>query len=390
MPTLVLDLDAEKLPDALRLDAPHERVLALVRWRGRPIGQIALDAPGGLVAGTRLREAVVAACGEALLERRLLEFLEWDDADGALPATFPPATVAVCTRDRPDDLDRCLTSLEALADDGQEVIVVDSASATASTRDVVARHPRARYVREELPGLDRARNRALREARHPIVAFVDDDAAVDPGWLRALVRAFRDPRTLCVTGLTMPLELETEAQEWFERTNAFGRGFARVAYDGTTYDPYLVAVIGAGVNMALRRDVLGLVGPFDEALDAGTPSMSGGDHDMFARMLAAGGVIVYEPEALVWHRHRRDWDALRHTLRGYGTGVYAHLTKHLLAGEPRAALVAAGWLRTQLPALARALLRRPGHMPLDLIVAELRGCVAGPGAYRRARRLARP
>jgi cellulose synthase/poly-beta-1,6-N-acetylglucosamine synthase-like glycosyltransferase len=254
---------------------------------------------------------------------------------------------------------------------------------------VVEHHPRARYAREERPGLDVARNRAMREARHEIVAFTDDDAAPDAGWLRALARAFGDPRTMCVTGLTMPAELETEAQEAFERMGGFGRGFWPRAYDGTRDDPFLVGRIGAGVNMALRRSVLDLVGPFDEALDAGTPTQSGGDHDIFARILAAGWRIVYEPGALVWHRHRRDWEGLRRTMHGYGVGVYAHLTKHFLGGrETRAPGIALGWLRTQLPALARALLRRPGHDPLDLVLAELRGCAAGPRAYLRSRRAA--
>ena len=34
----------------------------------------------------------------------------------------------------------------------------------------------------------------------------------------------------------------------------------------------------------------------------------------------------------------------------------------------------------------RALLRRPDHVPLDLVLAELRGCVAGPRAYLTSRR----
>ena len=49
--------------------------------------------------------------------------------------------------------------------------------------------------------------------------------------------------------------------------------------------------------------------------------------------------------------------------------------------------VAWGWFRhTQLPALVRSLLGRPDSVPLDLVLAELRGCVAGPWCYLRARR----
>jgi glycosyltransferase involved in cell wall biosynthesis len=324
--------------------------------------------------------------GVVIGHRWLREYLAWEETAGSEP---PTATVAVCTRDRPDDLDRCLRALGRLPDDGQEILVIDNCSAGDATRRVVERHAGVRdirYVREERPGLDVARNRALREARHEIVAFTDDDAIPDPSWLRALRRNFGDPRTLCVTGLTMPLELETEAQEWFERTNSFGRGFTRVVYDGARRNPLPVGQIGAGANMALRRSVLALVGPFDEALDAGTPTCSGGDHDMFARILAAGYTIVYEPEALSWHRHRRDWDALRRTVYGYGVGVYAYLTRHVLAREFQAPRIAVAWSRWQLRQLLRSLFRWPGSVPLDLVLAELRGCAAGPRAYLASRR----
>ena len=144
-----------------------------------------------------------------------------------LPVAVPRATIAVCTRDRPDDLRRCLEGLMAMPDDGQEVVVVDNAPATEATRELVAAYPRVRYVREDRPGLDCARNRALREAHHEVVAFTDDDSVPDPHWLRALLPNFADPLVLCVTGLTMPLELETEAQEWFEQMSTFNRGFKR-------------------------------------------------------------------------------------------------------------------------------------------------------------------
>lgn len=384
MPTAVLDLDLAQLPDELALPARYTQAHILFRWDGTPVGQALLPVRDGLIPGERLRQAVLDHAAGPMLEHGLHAYLQWEPDP---PAAMVPATVAVCTRDRPEDLARCLDALSRLPDDGQEVLVIDSASRSDETRLVAGAVAGVRYVREERPGLDVARNRALREARHGIVAFTDDDAMPDPGWLRALVGSFADRRVLCATGLTLPLELETEAQEWFERTNGFGRGFSRKVYDGTSHNPFLVGRIGAGVNMALRREVLELVGPFDEALDAGTPSRSGGDHDMFARILTAGYSIVYQPEALSRHRHRRDWAGLRDTVYGYGVGVYAHLTKHLvLHGEIRAPLLALGWLRWQLGMLWRSLLRRPGHVPLDLVLAEFRGCAAGPWAYRAARR----
>jgi cellulose synthase/poly-beta-1,6-N-acetylglucosamine synthase-like glycosyltransferase len=383
MPTAIRHVDARHLPASLEALDGYDRALVLVRWAERPIVQLELRVHGGRVPGAVLRRAIEEAAAPEVLRACADETLSWTPRDaGTLPAT---STIAVCTRDRPDDLVRCLDALARLPDDGQEILVVDSASSTDATRTSVARYARVRYVREDRPGLDVARNRALREARGEIVAFTDDDAAPDTGWLRALRSNFGDPRTLCVTGLTFPLELETPAQECFERVYQFGRGLQRRVLDGLRDSPFNVARAGAGVNMALRRSVLDLAGPFDEALDAGTPTKSGGDHDMFSRILLSGYRIVYDPSALTSHRHRREWSELRDTVHGYGCGVYAHLTSQVLRGELGAVQLALAWLRIQARGLARSLFRRPGSAPLDLVLAELAGCTRGPFALLQSR-----
>jgi GT2 family glycosyltransferase len=186
----------------------------------------------------------------------------------------------------------------------------------------------------------------------------------------------------------MPLELETEAQEWSERYCPFGRGFSRVVFDVSNLNPLAAGRVGAGANMALRRSVLQQVGPFDEALDAGTPTRSGGDTEMFSRILAAGYEIVYDPAALSWHRHRRSWLELRQMLYGYGVGAYAIWTRKLFVeGDITVLKLAWQWFyHDQLPAVLKGLLRRPGSIPLDLILAELKGCFNGPWAYRQSHR----
>lgn len=390
MPTAVVRVDATELPPELEVAPQYERALLVVTWRGRPMGHGIVPVDGGIIGAELLRDAVERIGGDAIRARTLEEWLGWDER---APGVALRATIAICTRDRVDDLERCLASMAHLPDDGQEILVVDSASRDgAAVRETVERHAatcNVRYVRADRGGLDIARNCALQESRGDVVAFCDDDAEVDPAWLRALMENFANPRTLCVTGLILPRELETPAQEWFESTNGFARGYARRVHDGVEDDPFFVNRVGAGASMALRRDVLELLGPFDEALDAGTRSCSGGDHDYFTRILAAGYCIVYEPAALSWHRHRREWRALRLAIEGYGTGVWAYLTRQFLDGETRAPYVAFAWLRWQLRGIIRAMLGRSAPLPLELAAAELRGCAAGPRAYLVARRAAR-
>jgi GT2 family glycosyltransferase len=387
MATKVLDLDLAAWPTKIENLDGYKQALVLYRYRGRPVGRVWVSVQNGRINQLELQDAIAHSDNWPLWQTRMQEIVSWD---GRLSTDqLPQATVAICTRDRPDDMARCLAELASLPDSGHELLVVDNAPATEATRELVKSYGgRVRYLREDRPGLNVARNRAIQEAQHDIIAFNDDDAVPDPGWLPALLRNFTDPDILCVTGLTMPLELETESQEWFERYSPFARGFNRVLHYGTRQAALTAGHVGAGANMALRRSVLQKVGPFDEALDAGTLTKSGGDTEMFARILLRGYHIVYDPSALSWHRHRRTWEELRYAAYGYGVGIYAFWTRMLLRERQLGVVRSAWWYfrYQQLPMLLGGLRKQADSVPLDIVLAELRGCLSGPRAYIRASR----
>lgn len=386
MATAILDLEISQLPPEIAVEERYSKALVLIRLHGKPIGQATLPAVGGRIEGSQLRETLMNAVGDRLWKDWLYNALEWDERGPVQP--MPAATVAVCTRDRPEDLQRCLDTFMRLPDDGQEYLVIDNCPATEASRELVENYPKVRYVREDVPGSSAARNRALREAKHDFVAFTDDDAVPDPNWLRSLLQNFSDPRVMCVTGLIMPLELETKAQEWFERYSPHGRGFYRQVFDGAHCNPLIVAPVGVSASMALRKSAIDSIGLFDEALGAGTPTVGGEDCELFARILRAGYRIVYEPRALSWHRHRRTWEELQKTLHGYGIGVYAYWTRMFVMNrEFSVPLLAWGWLRyKQIPELIASLRKQPESVPSDLLLAQLRGCVKGPMAYFASRK----
>ncbi len=388
MATAILDLEISKLPPEIAVEERYSKALVLIRLHGKPIGQATVTVVGGRIGGDELREILMNATGENLWKNWLYEALAWDER-GPVQA-MPIATVAICTRDRPEDLRRCLDALMVMPDDGQEYLVIDNCPATDATRELVKNnYPQVRYVREDdLAGESAARNRALREAKHEFVVFTDDDAVPDRYWLRSLLRNFRDPRVTCVTGLVMPLELETEAQEWFERYSPYGQGFERRVFDGAHCNPLMVAPVGVSASMALRKSSIDCIGLFDEALGVGTPAKCGSDSEMFARILRAGYCIVYEPRAVSWHRHRRTWEELRKLLQCYGIGVYAFWTRMFVVNrEFSVPLLAWGWLRyEQIPALIASMRKQPDAVPIDLLLAQLRGCVKGPMAYFASRK----
>ncbi len=390
MPAHVLDLDAKE-PFGSITGLLHPEAVVLLRSRGAPIGTLRVPCPDGRLDEADLRRAIAATPGlAARLRRRSLERWLLHQVPGPAPDPTPPTwSLVICTRDRPDDLARCLGSLRRLATArGGEVIVVDNASVTQHTARVVADHPGVRYTREDRPGLNWARAHGARLATGEIVLYTDDDVVVDPGWVDALLAPFAEPRVAAVTGLTLPLELETEAQELFERYGGLGRGFEPRTFDFTVLRPASAGQVGAGANMAIRRRLVTELGLFETELDCGTAAATGGDTYAFYRLLAGGHRVVYSPAALVWHRHRREREALARTLQGYSTGGFAVLLRCWLEhGDWEAPLVGLTWLwKDHVRKLARALLRRPGHLPLALLLRYCWGVALAPAAYRRSRR----
>jgi GT2 family glycosyltransferase len=308
------------------------------------------------------------------------------------PMPDPILSVIVCTRERPDDLRNCLAALARQTAGPLEVIVVDNAPRTDRTR-LVAEEAGVRYVLEPRPGLDNARNAGLAAARAELVAYTDDDAVPADDWAAVLLEVLAEPGVAGVAGIMLPAELETEAQQLFERYlggEAGRRAKERRREFAPPFPAAAAGQVGAGANMALRRDALLAAGPFDPAFDAGTATQSGGDTEMFGRLLDAGFRLVYEPRARIAHRHRRTMEELRTQLFGYGVGVYAYWTHRVLHHGDRQALrfAAETLLRHSLRRVRRAVLRRPDEVPLRLVLAEIAGCFYGPLAYRKARRVA--
>ncbi len=291
-------------------------------------------------------EEPVPPLGAILAEPTLLERLR---ATLALPAVAPGEglSVVVCTRDRPEQLERCLASLDGAAGVA-EVVVVDNGSQGEATRLVVARHPGVRCLVEPRPGLSLARNTGLAAARQPIIAFTDDDVVVHADWAPRLLAAFSAPEVMCVTGLVLPTALETEAQLVFERElGGFGQGLQRMDYDAAFFRRMQrfgapVWRIGAGANMALRRRAVELVGGFDPRLGAGAAGCSE-DSELWYRLLAAGTTCRYEPAAVVFHEHRREWQDLQRQMhaymRGHVTALLLQYGQHRHAGNLRRLLL---------------------------------------------------
>ena len=378
-PVRVLVVDVDSPVPAVTVAEPVG-ALVFVRRYGRLIGAVELDLPAGGRTGAELT---------ALLHDAIPEPPPGAEVRLTRPpdTELPLASVVMATRfDRGALVDAALASLAGSDYPHFEIILVDNRPTNRQNRRDWTRlppDPRLRILSEPRPGASAARNAGVRAARGDIIAFTDDDAEVDAGWLRALVsRLLAEPEAGCVTGPVLPKELQTPAQRYFER-HGFGRSGT---FPVTTYrtgvrpgtrpwardrfrvcDPagrrvgwlYELGRYGTGANMAFRADTLAELAGFDESLGPGTPARAGEDLALFVRLLFAGGRLAVEPGAVVFHTHRRTESELRQQIHGYGSGLTAMLTA-IAVRDPRHL---PGYARVVLPALATVLRRRrrPAH-----------------------------
>ena len=393
----------------------YRRARALVRLHDHPLGLVELplgtDGVEAAEVERRIEEALAPAIARHLARDGHVARVA---AAGSEPppcraerARFrtaaPFATVAVATHDRAESLADCLDSLLALDYPHYEIVIVDNAPSTPRTRDLIAARfagePRVHYLREDRRGVAAAHNRALGAARGSIVAFTDDDVVVDRLWLLELAAGFTAaPDVACVTGLILPRELETPVQLWLDEHWGFSKGFERRLFDLHAHRPpdrlfpYAAGLFGSGANMAFRTDILRCAGGFDAATGAGSPARGGDDLAAFFGVVAAGHTLVYEPAAIVHHRHRPDYASLCAHSFGYGVGLTAYLTKTVV-DEPRRSLdlarrAPAGAVHAFAPR-SPANTRRPPGLPQVLATLECAGSAYGPIAYLRARRMLR-
>ncbi|HEX4430986.1 MAG TPA: glycosyltransferase [Frankiaceae bacterium] len=237
-------------------------------------------------------------------------------------------TVVIPTRDRPEWLSRCLAALAPQAASLGGVIVVDSASRSAEARQVaqVARAFGARYLREDVAGASRARNRGWREATTEYVVFLDDDLLVRQGWAQALAAAARDDVAFVTGRVALP--------EGASDPTGFAlidRGDARVL-DGKTR-----GVMGGTANLLVAKQALASIGGFDERLGPGRWLSAGEDLDLLDRLVEAGRTGWYEPAAVVECEQWREGAARSKLAWAYGKGMGARFAA-MARRSPRRAL----------------------------------------------------
>jgi GT2 family glycosyltransferase len=207
----------------------------------------------------------------------------------------------------------CLTSLAAqdYPPDRLELIVVDNGSTDGTAEWIRSAWPDVVLVRaSENLGFAEGTNLGARAARGELLVFLNNDAAAQPGMLRALVAsAIADPGAAAVAARI--LEWEGDRVEFGgSGLSVMGLGFQHSSWHPTFRETPAGGEIpfACGAAMLVRAEAFRELGGFDAAYFAYYE-----DVDLGWRMWQSGRRIVYAPEAVI--RHRRHATAARRSDR---------------------------------------------------------------------------
>ena len=234
----------------------------------------------------------------------------------------PVVSFVIPVKNDASRLQRCLASITAnvYPRDLIDIIVVDNESSDASAQ--VSRDAGATVVRSAARSVAELRNGGAERARGTILAFVDADHEIDPGWIQAAVEVLSGHDI----GATGTLCMTDPSPNWVQRQYDAMRGRLMVRQE--------VSWLGSG-NLAVKKRVFDNVGRFDARLTACE------DVDLCNRLRNAGFRIVADPAmrnvhygdprtlmALFYGELWRGRDNLRVTFRGPKT--FRHLRSALI------------------------------------------------------------
>jgi N-acetylglucosaminyl-diphospho-decaprenol L-rhamnosyltransferase len=286
----------------------------------------------------------------------------------------PPADLAVVVvnYNAGEYLARCVASVvEASGGLALDLLVVDNASRDGSARAAEARTPQVRLIDNPTNrGLSAAWNQGARAVDAPWILFLNPDAEIWQGDLRAFVKAgevrpdvalvgpvIRNPDgTIYESGRGFPHVLEAVGHAFlgpFAPENRFTRAYRQTSWDRST-EREVDWVSGAA--MLIRRSAFEQVGAFDEAF-----WLYGEELDLCTRLREAGWKVLVTPELEVVHEGGVSTGRSRRTHLMHSQSIYRYYRKHR----------ATGWRRATLPLAWAALRARAELVALrDRVVAR--------------------
>ena len=201
---------------------------------------------------------------------------------------LPNVSVIVPALNASATLRACLDSLCALEypQAQLQLLIVDNGSHDDTRAIIQTYAPRVEYLVEPKRGRAAARNRGILHVRSEYIAFTDADCVVEHAWLGALVEPLRDETVGIVGGAIRAMYPCNAIEQFGERIHDHEKAICE-------YKPPYVATS----NWASPRAVLIETGLFDETL------VRGSDTDLAWRIVQHGERVVYQSNAVIYHRN---------------------------------------------------------------------------------------
>jgi GT2 family glycosyltransferase len=214
---------------------------------------------------------------------------------------LPSVSVVICAfaDDRWDDTLAAVASARAQVPQPREVILVVDHNPSLYAR-FAAELDVTVVENAQVRGLSGGKNTGVALAQGDVVAFLDDDAVAEPGWLEALARRFAHPDVLGVGGLTLPA-WATERPRWWPREFDWVVGCTHAGRN-----PGIVRNLHGG-NAAFRRDLFDAIGGFPTHIgrsSAGSRPLGGEETELCIRagQRFPNGKFIFTPQAVIHHR----------------------------------------------------------------------------------------
>lgn len=196
--------------------------------------------------------------------------------------------VCVCTRNRPDELYKCLSSISSCGELVREIIVSDD-STNDETREMIIRDfPSITYVKGPCKGLGANRNVAFNASSAPFVIFLDDDALINKNFILEMENFCQSNKVDLSS--TIISGGQVEYGKFVNPHKQDYLGYQSIEYKAG--EEYETINIMASV---FPRSILLKTG-FDELLIYGYDEV-----DICARARMIGAVIAYCPSAIIEH-----------------------------------------------------------------------------------------
>lgn len=240
-------------------------------------------------------------------------------------------SIVVSTKDRPDDIKRCLESIVINTYKSYEIIIIDQSKTNKTERYVnhfkKSSHIKITYLKSKTIGASNGRNMGINLSEGDIVAFTDDDCIISSRWLSSINTLFNShSKVVGVFGKTIAYNPQNHLNLYCPST--FDGGGKHHIYKPRKHWVY----IGFGNNMAFRKDYLQLA-KFKTYLGPGSIGSNAEDAEFALRALVKKQQLFYSPKMIIYHNKWLTSDEMRRQQFSYDSGEMACYSYFLFQGQ---------------------------------------------------------